>query len=411
MVENKIKGFLNTKNKNECSGCGACNNVCPVNAIKMLEDKEGFIYPDIDENICIHCNLCHRVCYIETEKLKKSNPLYVWGGYHKDELILKESTSGGAFSAIAEIALDKGFVVFGATSKGIEVYHTKILEKKELKYLRKSKYIQSNINYIYKDIKLLLKNKINVLFSGTPCQIAGLYSYLEYNNIDNLLTVEVICEGVPSPLFIKKFVSFLENEKNKKVIELDYRYKDKNKWDFQVMRIVFNDRSIYKKDRWFNPFWSIWLQHLMSRPSCYNCLFTTNDRVADITLGDLWGVHIYCPELYNKNKGASLVLCNTERGKEIFKEVLRNTIMIGHELNFDEAIKYQGPLRKHIMENKQRKDFMIDLMDNNKSYEKICEKWNKKANFRLLLSKYIWGNRQKVFIWNLKRFFRRNDNI
>ena len=171
------------------------------------------------------------------------------------------------------------------------------------------------------------------------------------------------------------------------------------KWDFQQMLIITEDmKTELKKDRWFNPFWSIWLKHLMSRPSCYECPFTNRDRVADITLGDLWGVHIYCPELYGNNGGTSLVIGNTEKGKSVIAEATKN--MYGHELKFEDALKYQGPMRKHIPDNPRRKEFMEDLRSD-MDYKQITKKWADRPSIKLLYQKYIWGNRQKVFVWNL----------
>ena len=157
-------------------------------------------------------------------------------------------------------------------------------------------------------------------------------------------------------------------------------------------------KKIIIKDRWFNPFWSVWLQHLMSRPSCYKCPFTTSERVADITLGDLWGVHLYCPELYGKNGGSSLVVCNTEKGKEVFKKA--RSQMYGHELRFEDALKYQGPMRKPIAENDKRDLFMTDLKSD-MDFKNLNKKWAEPPTIKLLFQKYIWGNRQKVFVWNM----------
>lgn len=166
------------------------------------------------------------------------------------------------------------------------------------------------------------------------------------------------------------------------------------------MRIELIDmKKTLKKDRWFNPFWSIWLKHLMSRPSCYECPFANSERVADISLGDLWGVHIYCPELYGRNGGASLVVCNTEKGKEVFEKA--KSLMFGHELRFEDALKYQGPMRKHIADNPYREEFMSDLRSD-MSYKELTRKWADKPSLKLLFQKYIWGNRQKVFVWNIK---------
>ncbi len=161
-----------------------------------------------------------------------------------------------------------------------------------------------------------------------------------------------------------------------------------------------NKRKILVKDRWFNPFWSIWLQHLMSRPSCYRCRFASKGRTADITLGDLWGVHIYCPELYGNNLGSSLVVCNTAKGREVFKKA--EGLMYGHELKFEDALKYQSPMRGTISMNPKREEFMCDLRSG-MSYRALTRKWAKRPGMKLLFQKYVYGNRQKVFLWNLKR--------
>lgn len=160
------------------------------------------------------------------------------------------------------------------------------------------------------------------------------------------------------------------------------------------------NKKVLIKDRWFNPFWSIWLNHLMSRPSCYECPFAEQGRTADITLGDLWGVHLYCPELYGKNGGSSLAVGNTEKGIEVLKAA--EDYMYGHELKFEDALKYQSPMRKHIDDNPQRDAFMSDL-ESDMSYREINKKWSKKPSLKLLWQKYVWGNRQKIFFWNLKQ--------
>lgn len=155
-----------------------------------------------------------------------------------------------------------------------------------------------------------------------------------------------------------------------------------------------------QKDRWFNPFWSVWLNHLMSRPSCYKCPFATKERVADITLGDLWGVHLYCPELYGKNNGSSLIVANTDKGRTVVKKAQNS--MFGHELKLEDALRYQSPMRKTIECNPNRDAFMKDL-ESSMDYDALNKKWSKRPTLKLLWQKYIWGNRQKVFIWNLKK--------
>lgn len=403
-----MTGYLDDKNKEKCYGCEACIQICPRDALTMEEDEEGFRYPALDISLCVDCNLCHKVCPYENMPMCYKENKYVFGGYVKDENIRFESTSGGAFSAIVDAFCDKNYVIFGAEAKGLLVWHSYITDKKELAKFRKSKYSQSSIGKSYQEVKDFLKKGKSVLFSGTPCQIAGLKAFLGNCDQDGLLTVEVICEGVPSPLYVRKYENAILRKFGMLIEKLDYRYKGRtfwgrSKWDFQMMETTIASETarkqiVLKTDRWFNPFWMLWLKHLMSRPSCYQCPFATIERTADISLGDLWGVHIYCPELYGNNGGSSLVVANTDKGKIVLKKAENR--MYGHELEFEDALKYQSPMRKHIDMDPQRKAFMEDLKSQ-MSYEEINKKWTKRPSIKLLWSKYVYGNRQKVWIWNL----------
>lgn len=420
-----MAGYLIDKDKGKCYGCEACVQICPKSALKMEEDDEGFRYPILNKDLCVKCNLCHQVCLYENMPVRYGKDKYVFGGYIKDEEVRFESTSGGAFSAIVDTFCDDNYVIFGAESKGLLVWHSYITDKKNLAKFRKSKYSQSKMGKSYQQAKDFLNSGKKVLFSGTPCQISGLKAFLRNTNQDNLLTVEVICEGVPSPLYIRKYEQSLKKKFGALIESIDYRYKGHSflghhKWDFQIMRVLTNNilgmarwdfeimrttvmmndnkKKVIEKDRWFNPFWYIWLKHLMSRPSCYECLFTTTERTADISLGDLWGVHIYCPELYGKNGGSSLAIANTEKGKSVLKKAEGS--MYGHELRFEDALRYQGPMRKHIEMNPKREQFMQDLKSE-MDIEDINRKWADKPSLKLLWQKYVWGNRQIVFVWSI----------
>lgn len=406
-------GYLTDKNKSKCFGCEACAQACPKKAITIHEDDEGFRYPYMDSKVCIGCDLCHRVCPYENMPDKYDERKYVFGGYSKNPEIRFKSTSGGAFTAILDTFCDKDYVIFGAESKEFIVWHSYVTNKEEATKFRKSKYSQSKMGESYQQVARFLREGKKVLFSGTPCQIAGLRSYLRNIDASNLLTVEVICEGVPSPLYIRKYGQYFE-QRGLHIDNIDYRYKGKSllgnaKWDFEIMKIEVSENTLdngrkktkmIKHDRWFNPFWNIWLSHLMSRPACYDCAFTTVNRVADISLGDLWGVHLYCPELYGKNGGASLIIGNTQKGIQVVRQAQEQ--MYGHELDFKKALKYQSPLRKHISYNDNRILFMEDLKSD-MSYEQVNRKWAKKPDIKLLWNKYIWGNRQNVWLWNLMK--------
>ena len=420
-----MAGYLIDKDKGKCYGCEACVQICPKSALKMEEDDEGFRYPILNKDLCVKCSLCHQVCLYENMPVRYGKDKYVFGGYIKDEEVRFESTSGGAFSAIVDTFCDDNYVIFGAESKGLLVWHSYITDKKNLAKFRKSKYSQSKMGKSYQQAKDFLNSGKKVLFSGTPCQISGLKAFLRNTNQDNLLTVEVICEGVPSPLYIRKYEQSLKKKFGALIESIDYRYKGHSflghhKWDFKIMRVLTNNilgmarwdfeimrttvmmndnkKKVIEKDRWFNPFWYIWLKHLMSRPSCYECLFTTTERTADISLGDLWGVHIYCPELYGKDGGSSLAIANTEKGKSVLKKAEGS--MYGHELRFEDALRYQGPMRKHIEMNPKREQFMQDLKSE-MDIEDINRKWADKPSIKLLWQKYVWGNRQKVFVWSI----------
>lgn len=399
------RGFLITSKKDECFGCEACSNSCPKSAIFFEEDDEGFRYPRIDFSLCIACKVCENVCPFANMPKKNAISSFVFGGYSLNQDIRFMSTSGGAFSEIVDAFCDDDYAIFGAVSDGLLVKHSCVFNKNEIAVFRKSKYSQSVIGDSYKKAKGFLKAGKKVLFSGTPCQIAGLISCLGDIDKTRLLTVEVVCEGVPSPLYMRKYDEKLHSKYGYGISKLDYRYTGKSvfgngKWDFEIMETVLENDKVIRIDRWFNPFWSIWLQHLMSRPSCYNCQFTEQKRLADITLGDLWGVHSFSAELYGKNSGSSLVVCNSKKGRTVFDLAKEN--MFGHELDFNEVLKFQGPFKRHIAENDKRNLFMQDLKSN-MSFRDINKKWAKRPTFKLLLKKYIWGNRQAVFFHNLFR--------
>lgn len=293
-----------------CCGCETCSLCCPSKAIKILEDDKGFQSPVIDYEKCSDCGICERVCtykkYLEQGMPKgKIQNAYTFIK-HKGRLL---SQSGGAFSAIAEIILDAGGIVYGVTQSESQVFYCRIDNTKELKKLKGSKYVQADVSGIYQEcFNDLINNKI-VLVSGTPCHIAGLYSFLEYKkcNIDNLLTVDLICHGVPSPLFFRKYYNGMQ-EKFGKIKKFNFRYKEKGNWGAHFEKIYLKNKSIISEN-WTRIFYS----NLVLRDSCYTCPYSTNSRIGDITIGDCWGIEKVLPEV-DYGDGVSLVITNTEKG-------------------------------------------------------------------------------------------------
>ena len=405
------KGYLTTHIKEECFGCEACLQACHMCAIKMVEDDEGFRYPQVDSEKCVNCGSCNDACPYENLPEKNQGEHYVFGGYIKNLDVRDKSTSGGVFSALVDAWCDENYVIFGAEARGLEIYHSYIEDKKDIDRFRKSKYSQSHVGDSYLKACEFLKEGKKVLFSGTPCQIAALKNVIGKNTpIDKLLTIEVVCEGFPSPLLLRKYEQHLIGKKGIKFEAIDYRFKDGARWDYEVMSIEYtslNDskKGVFKQDRWFNPFWIFWAARLMSRPSCVPCPFRTTDREADITLGDLWGAHLYCPELYGNNRGCSLAVCNSEKGIAVFKKA--EPYLYGHELKYEEALKYQRPMRVVVPANSRRDEFMDDLktMD----YQGLCDKWNPKEPLKVLWKKYVLGkNSQVVAWWKIKNLLKRN---
>lgn len=362
--------------KEHCSGCSACYNICPEKCITMENDSEGFIYPVIDKNKCRNCNLCKKVCPFSDKEIDGDyvEP-YVFSCRHKKDSIVNKSTSGGAFTVIAEAFCTEDYAIFGASyDENLKVIHTYINDIKELSVLRKSKYVQSDIGDSYRIVKKFLLEEKKVIFSGTPCQIAGLKKYLR-NDYENLLTIEVICHGVPSPLFFEKYKSFLEDKYKSKIKTYDFRNKDYSGWeDSKVVAVFINGKkysklSLSKDDPYMNSF----LQFNGLRTSCYICPFAKIHRTADFTIGDLWGIDEIKPDI-NDNTGLSIILCNTDKAKKYIPNIKK--ISYTEEFKLSQIIQHNGNLQNPTPKNVNRENFMSDM---------------KYLDFNVLRKKYLNG--------------------
>lgn len=372
--------------KNSCSGCGACVNVCPTDCITLEYDKQGFLAPITDESRCIHCNKCRKTCPANNEYINNnfSKPTCI-ACYNKHENTVRNSSSGGAFTTIAEYVLEKGGTVFGSKiDETLRPYHIGVTEKSRLQELRGSKYIQSNIQLEYRKVEEYLSNDKFVFFVGTPCQIAGLYAYLGKKEYDKLLTADLVCHGVGSQGFFEKYIRELEEKHRDTIIHVDFRNKDKIKNDY-VSKITFRNREAIYINSLSDVYMSCFLKNAIYRESCYTCRYAQIPRIGDITLGDFVGVSEKIIKKTIKRKGISVILLNNSKGKKIFEQVKSN-------MNF-----YERPIEESIKSNRNvslptiRPDCRDKILTERGTAKELMDKYCK---FRLktkILRKFDYG--------------------
>lgn len=328
---------------NNCTGCGACTNACPVNAIQMELNDEGFLYPEVDMNKCVGCNLCTLICTVSISKIINSNCKSFSARAASDQ-IRQNSSSGGIFGVLAEEFVEKGGVVFGAIYKPEEkgVQHVSTLEVPLIRIMR-SKYGQSNVGYSYRKVKDLCEKGIPVLFSGTPCQIAGLKAYL-IKDYEYLVTVDFMCHGVPSSGFFRDVVKYYEAKEKSEVLDYTFREKDFG-WRKQITKIYFRNGKVLTFISRKHFYYNLFLHNYTLRKSCYLCE-RYKSHVSDITLADHWRIR---PEV-DDNQGTSLIFINTQRGAECLQRS-REDLILGDEMCMDSEIYTH---KKYNLENRDR---------------------------------------------------------
>ena len=345
--------YLCDNNKSNCSGCQACKNICPTECITMKPDLEGFLYPEINQNLCIKCGMCVKVCPYEKSERIEINLQEVYAVKNKDRNIVAKSSSGGVFIPISDVVLDEGGIVCGAKyDDKFQVIHSIADNKEERNKFCSSKYVQSNIGRTFNMIKKHLNQNKKVLFSGTPCQVDGLKCFLGKHH-DNLLTIDFVCHGVPSPLVFNTHINKLEKKYKSKINSLTFRYKQDN-WGTQNLKVNFKDGRIYSRKGMKDNYYNLFLSDVILRPSCHSCKYANTNRISDITIADFWGIEKIRPKFNNKN-GVSLTIVNSERGKEIFENI--KTDFYIEKCNIDEAKLYQPNLSRPTKPNKNRDEF------------------------------------------------------
>lgn len=344
-----------------CSSCGACANVCGLNAISMRLDVEGFYRPVIDSEKCIECGACERICPWNKEILnpnKSSNNPKTLAAFAKDELIRLQSSSGGIFSILAERVLDDGGVVAGvAQTAPTRFGHIIVDNKADLKKLRGSKYVQADVGLVYREVRSLLKAGRKVLFSGTPCQVAGLYAVLGKAVSVNLFTVDIVCHGTPSVKVFEKYIKELEKENS--ALVASSRFRDKRMgWNGYMLQHCFKSGKSVSEHHSRSKYMRLFLSRICQNLSCDDCHYRKLPRIADITLGDYWGVSKYHPEM-DDDKGTSVVLLNTEHGVDLFNSISDKINQCESKVEY--AIAGNSCIVRSIKKHPKRSEFFADL--------------------------------------------------
>ena len=375
----------------KCTGCEACVSVCPVKCISMVQNNEGFLYPKIDSAVCLKCRKCVKTCPNNRDIKKGESSFFM--GWHKDKQILLESSSGGAFTAIADFIIKSGGIVYGASfnEQRFSVEHKRIDRIEDLKELRLSKYFQGTIEDSYIKAKKDLNLGKQVLFTGTACQIAGLYCFLD-KEYENLLTVDVLCHGIASKKVIDAYILAKEKKYRKKIKSFRFRLKPpESEWmkgGGTKMRLDFSDGTTVIEEKDSDTFFIGFNKYLFLRKSCYSCKYVGTERIADITLADFWGIDLDLISEEQRKNGVSLIIVNSSKGENIVSFLGKDMIILPADSS--RAISANQALSKPSTSNLSREAFFRSL--NDEDFDKLVHKYNRIIYLKLKLRKLL-GNR------------------
>lgn len=353
--------------KYECSGCGACENACPKNCITMKQDSEGFFYPEINQESCIQCGRCLSVCPFK-KTLDAALPPECYAAINRNDEIRLKSSSGGIFSALAEKILEQQGVVFGSAFsedfKQVDIVAAN--RPDQLEQLYGSKYLQSQAHFSYQAVKVTLHEGKVVLFSGTPCQVSGLKSYLgkEYAN---LYCMDIICHGVPSPALWKKYADYIESKHSGKITGINFRSKDQTWMNFGMKERVGQRDFFSPKSE--HPYMRMFLRNYCLRPSCYHCKIRGHSS-ADITVGDFWGIQEVYPDMED-GKGVSAVMIRTEKGCALFNQI--KDAVSYRSCQYEDVVRKNSAEVHSVQSPQERNSFFADM--NNLEFSRLAKKY------------------------------------
>lgn len=354
--------MINIIDKHNCCGCEACVQACPKQCISFNEDTEGFRYPEVDKSLCVNCGVCEKVCPILTP-YESHRPQKQYAAINPDEAIREQSSSGGIFTMLAERVICEGGCVFGVRfdDNWQAVFdHTDTIEG--LAAFRGSKYVQARVGQAFKEVRGFLKQNRKVLFSGTPCQVAALRHFL-LRDYDNLLLVDFICHGVPSPKVWRMYLDEVTQNAIRAISDVQFRNKIQG-WKRYNFDITYDCRSHqYKLSSWYqkNHYMRIFLNDVSLRPSCYNCKAKAGRSGSDLTIADFWGIGQLKPDM-DDDHGTSLVLVHTEKGANHFSGLQLKPC----ETKYEDILLYNPALERCAMGHPKRKWFfsLLDSSDN-----------------------------------------------
>lgn len=357
--------------KKECSACTACASICPKGAISMTPDEDGFVYPVVEESKCVHCGLCEQVCAYRNDvpPVSRKDVFVAVSGTTN----VRESASGGLFAAFAKAVLEQGGAVYGCAMEyengQLHPRHICVTEQQDLIRLKGSKYVQSDLGSTYPDVKRRLEEGQTILFSGTPCQVAGLQGFLR-REYDNLFTVDIICHGVPNGKLFQKYIAFEEKKRDTKIIS--FRFRDKSQgWKLHGAMTLDNGETVF-----FAPeessYYQMFLNSYTYRENCYSCPYASEHRAGDVTIGDYWCVELAHPELLQENggtldheKGTSCLIVNNDKGQTLLEQfgsgivrwpsTYENAAKYNRQLTIPSAMK---PERKEVL-TMAREDYAV----------------------------------------------------
>ena len=336
--------------KSQCCGCSACVNICPKSCIDFIPDQLGFMYPKVDSDKCVECGLCEKVCQFKPDYDRTLRYLTadVFAIRAKDQEQLGKSQSGAVFYLLSEYILEKGGVIYGAGfDDNYRVLHKRAQTSAQRDELRYSKYVQSDVVSAFKSVKTDLEKGLSVMFTGTPCQVAGLQAYLR-KQYPNLYTVDLVCHGVPSPKIWQDYIDYLKKLYRSELVEVRFRNKQYG-WNSCWETFKFANGKFLKRSTSNDMYFS----HLSVRESCSNCPYTNINRVGDISMGDFWG---WKGVMFNDNKGLSIIFVNSDNGRTLFDKISVNSDIV--ESNINDCLQPQ--LTKPITLNPRREEFLSD---------------------------------------------------